>query len=77
MGNVYSLGRFRLSLTRVARPIGLGVPEEFRTYLATVPELRSQAQRETLVNYFHSIDTEWRTKARRTERQPCTPAHRR
>jgi WD40 repeat protein len=63
VGNVYSIGRFRLSLTRVARPIGLGVPEEFRSYLATVPELRTEAQRTSLLSYFQSIDVERRTKA--------------
>jgi hypothetical protein len=62
VGNVYALGRFRLSVTRVPRPIGLGVPEEFRTYLATVPELRTQAQRDNLLAYFQSIDNDWRAK---------------
>ena len=41
----FTLGRFRLAITRVPRPLGLGVTDEFRSILAIVPELRTEAQR--------------------------------
>jgi hypothetical protein len=63
LANIYTLGRFRLSVTRVPRPVGLGVPEEFRAILATVPELRTAAQRDSLLAYFRAIDPEWRKRA--------------
>jgi hypothetical protein len=58
----YTLGRFRLSVTRVAKPVGLGIPDEFRAIVATVPELRSQAQKDTLFHYVRKMDGEWRDK---------------
>ncbi len=62
VGNVYALGRFRLSVTRLPRPVALGIPEEFRTILSTVPELRTEAQRNSLLTYFRVTDAEWRNK---------------
>jgi WD40 repeat protein/mono/diheme cytochrome c family protein len=59
----YLLGRFRLSVTRVPRPIGLGVPEDFRAILAIVPELRTEAQKNTLFSYFRLMDAGWRNRA--------------
>jgi hypothetical protein len=59
----FLIGRFRLSVTRVPRPIGLGVPEDFRAILATVPELRTEAQKNTLLGYFRVMDADWRAKA--------------
>ncbi len=61
-GNVYKLGRFRLSVTRVAKPIGLGLPEPLREILATVPELRTQAQKDALLAYHRTIDPDWRKR---------------
>jgi hypothetical protein len=58
----FTLGRFRLAVTRVPRPIGLGVPEEFRSILAIVPELRTEAQRNVLQTYTRVMDAEWRNK---------------
>ena len=58
----FTLGRFRLAVTRVARPVALGITEEFRSILATVPELRTEAQRNTLLNYNRIMDAEWRNK---------------
>jgi hypothetical protein len=60
--NIYMLGRFRLSVTRVPRPVGLGVPEEFREILDTTPELRTDAQRNTLLAYHRAIDPELRKR---------------
>ncbi|WP_422926328.1 DUF1549 domain-containing protein [Singulisphaera sp. PoT] len=59
----YQLGRFRLSVTRVARPVGLGLPDDLRAILATVPEVRSEAQKATLLTYFRSIDPELAQRA--------------
>ena len=61
-GGVYSLGHFRVSATRVARPIGLGLPDDYRAILATVPEIRSDAQRDTLLAFHRAIDPEYRKR---------------
>jgi WD40 repeat protein/mono/diheme cytochrome c family protein len=61
-GQVYSLGRFRLSLTRVPRPVGLGLAEDLRIALATVPEVRTDAQRALLLDYRRRMDADWRGK---------------
>jgi hypothetical protein len=58
----WTLGRFRLSVTRIAKPIGLGLPEDFRAILATAPDVRTDAQKNMLLSYFRAIDTELRTK---------------
>ncbi len=58
----FTLGRFRLAVTRVPRPVALGITEEFRSILATVPELRTETQRNTLLSYIRIMDPEWRNK---------------
>jgi WD40 repeat protein len=60
VGGIYTIGRFRLSVTRLARPVGLGLPEDYRAILATVPELRTEAQRNTLLAFHRAIDPEYR-----------------
>jgi WD40 repeat protein/mono/diheme cytochrome c family protein len=60
--NMFTLGRFRLSVTRIPRPIGLGLVEEFRAILATAPELRTQGQKDTLLAYYRKVDSEWQNK---------------
>ena len=47
--NVWTLGRFRLSATRGAKPVGLSLPEDFRAILAVAPELRTEAQKRPAV----------------------------
>jgi WD40 repeat protein/mono/diheme cytochrome c family protein len=59
---VWTLGRFRLSLTRGAKPVGLGLPEDFRAILATSPEVRTNAQKSLLTTYLRAIDSELRKK---------------
>jgi WD40 repeat protein/mono/diheme cytochrome c family protein len=59
----YLPGRFRVSLTRVARPIGVDLAEEYRTSLAVAPELRSDAQKATLLNYFRAVDPDYNRRA--------------
>ena len=61
-GGMHTLGRFRLSVTRVAKPVGLGLPEDYRSILATAPELRTEAQRNTLVAFQRTIDPEYRKR---------------
>ena len=61
-GKVYLLGRFRLSVTRQPRPVGLGLPEDFRAVLATAPEVRTEAQKNLLLAYFRVMDPELRQK---------------
>ncbi|HWE38821.1 MAG TPA: DUF1553 domain-containing protein, partial [Isosphaeraceae bacterium] len=62
-GGVHSLGRFRLSATRVARPVGLGLPEDYRAVLATSPEIRTPAQQNVLLAFHRAIDPGYRGKA--------------
>ena len=40
--DAWTLGRFRLSVTRGPKPIGLSLPEEFRAVLANSPEVRTE-----------------------------------
>jgi len=59
--NVWTLGRFRLSVARQAKP-GLGLPEDLRAVLAVAPEVRTPAQAETLTTYLRASDDELRKK---------------
>jgi hypothetical protein len=59
---VWTLGRFRLSISRANKPIGLGLPEDFRGILATAPEVRSTAQNNMLLSYFRRMDADLRAK---------------
>ena len=61
-GGMHTLGRFRLSVTRVARPVGLGLPEDYRAILATAPEIRTETQRATLLAFHRAIDPEYRKR---------------
>jgi WD40 repeat protein len=61
-GNVYQLGRFRLSVTRQPKP-GLSLPENFRGVVATAPEVRTQAQKDLLLGYLRAMDNDLRQKA--------------
>ncbi len=62
-GNVYQLGKFRVSATRVPGPVGLGLAEPLRAIVGTAPELRSDADRETLRQYHRKLDPEWRNRS--------------
>jgi hypothetical protein len=63
-GKGFMPGRFRISLTKVAKPIGLGLSEDYRAILATVPELRTQAQRDALLFHYRGTDATWLEKAK-------------
>ncbi len=58
----FTLGRFRLSVTRVPKPVALGLAEPLREILATAPELRSVAQREALMAYYKAVDPDFQAK---------------
>jgi WD40 repeat protein/mono/diheme cytochrome c family protein len=58
----WTLGRFRLSATKSARPVGLSLPEEFRAILANAPEVRSEPDKNLLLLYFRAVDPELRNK---------------
>ena len=60
--NLWTLGRFRLSVTRGPKPIGLSLPEDFRAILATAPDVRTDAQKSVLATYFRSVDMVFRSK---------------
>ena len=59
----YLPGKFRVSLTRLPKPLKLDLAEEYRAVLAVVPELRSQTQKDMLLTYFRAIDTDYRNRA--------------
>ena len=61
-GNAWTLGRFRLSVTRGPKPVGLSLPEEFRAILATAPDVRTEGQKNLLVSYFRTVDTDLRAE---------------
>ena len=58
----WTLGRFRLSVTRGTKPFGVSVPEDFRAILATAPEVRTAVQQDLLLGYFRAIDEEEQQK---------------
>ncbi len=58
----YLPGKFRISVTTLPKPVALGLAEEYRAILEVVPELRTQAQRDLLANYFKAVDPEWRKR---------------
>jgi WD40 repeat protein/mono/diheme cytochrome c family protein len=61
-GPVYTLGRFRLSATRLPKPVGLGLAEPLREVVAVASELRTDAQRNALLAYHRGLDGEWRRR---------------
>jgi WD40 repeat protein len=61
--NAWTLGRFRLSVTRGAKPVGLSLPEDFRAILAVAPEVRTDVQKNVLATYFRAIDSDLRAKS--------------
>jgi len=61
--NGWMPGRFRLSVTTLPRPLGLGLPEEYRAILAVEPALRTPAQREALLAHARQIEPEWQRLA--------------
>ncbi|MAT16874.1 MAG: hypothetical protein CMJ46_16565 [Planctomyces sp.] len=48
----HRLGRFRISLTTDAKPIGLSVTEELDAIVSLAPEQRSEEQQNALVGYY-------------------------
>ncbi|AGA28815.1 DUF1549 domain-containing protein [Singulisphaera acidiphila] len=61
-GKQFMPGKFRISVTRLAKPIGLGLPEDLRAIVATAPEVRTKAQQETLLAYHRAVDPEFSKK---------------
>ena len=60
--DVWTLGRFRLSATRSAKPVGLSLPEDFRAILAVAPRCGPRPRRTTLLAYFRVMDAELKAK---------------
>jgi hypothetical protein len=58
----FMLGRFRISVTRVPAPVGLTLAEDYRAALEVAPEIRTDAQKATLMNYFRAVDMELRKR---------------
>ena len=61
-GKPFMPGRFRISLTKQARPVPLDIAEEYRSLIALAPEVRTAAQNETLMKYFRALDNELKQK---------------
>ena len=72
--NAWTLGRFRLSITRGSKPIGLSLPEDFRAILATLSDVRTEAQKTLLATYHRAVDLELRKKIRGGQNQQGTLA---
>jgi hypothetical protein len=60
--DIWTLGRFRLSATRSVKPVGPSLPEDFRAILAVATEVRTEAQKATLLSYFRVMDAELKAK---------------
>ena len=62
-GGQHMPGKFRISATPVPGRVGLDLSEELRAIIATAPEVRTPAQRESLVAHHRSLDPELKSKA--------------
>lgn len=58
----YMPGRFRLSVTKGPKPIGLDLSEDLRAIVATQADVRSPAQRQLLLSYHRAVDPEYRRR---------------
>ena len=58
-GKGFMPGHFRISVTTLPKPVGLGLPENYRAILAVAPELRTPAQRDLLLAHFRAVDPEY------------------
>jgi hypothetical protein len=73
-GSQHTIGRFRISVTTAARPVGLdGLPDELLPILAIADSERTPEQRATLTAYYASIDEEL-VKLRQAEGQHAAKA---
>jgi hypothetical protein len=61
-GNDYSIGRFRISVTRAKSPVDFGVPDAVGVILDIAAEDRDEAQQEALMKFFRSLDGELKKK---------------
>ena len=57
-GQEHSIGRFRLSATRSAKPLELGIPAQISTILQVFADERTRDQQDALNAYYHSLDPE-------------------
>jgi hypothetical protein len=61
-GDVYTLGRFRISVAVAPQPVGLSLAEELKSIVTTAPEARTAAQQAYLLKYYRSVDAELRQR---------------
>jgi hypothetical protein len=54
----HSLGRFRVAVTDVAKPISYGLPEEVTQILEIAPDKRNSDQKKTISDAFKKADPE-------------------
>ena len=55
-GKNFMPGKFRVSVSSVPGPTGLGLSEELQTAITTAPEIRTQAQRDALTAHHRGKD---------------------
>ncbi|HUG18431.1 MAG TPA: DUF1549 domain-containing protein [Planctomycetaceae bacterium] len=60
--NTHSLGKFRISVTTHARPIGLGIASPYDAILAVAPEERNDEQKKQISEFFNKQDAELQKK---------------
>ncbi|HUG90005.1 MAG TPA: DUF1549 domain-containing protein [Planctomycetaceae bacterium] len=56
--NKHALGKFRLSITTAGKPVGLGLPAELATLLATPADQRTDDQKAALLKHYGQRDEE-------------------
>ena len=61
-GDVYSLGRFRISVATSAQPVGLSLADDLKSILTTSADARSAEQKAYLLKYFRSVDADLRQR---------------
>jgi hypothetical protein len=58
----HSLGKFRISVTTHARPIGLGVASPYDAILAVAPDQRNDEQKKQIAEFYNKQDDEYQKK---------------
>jgi WD40 repeat protein len=61
-GDVYSLGRFRISVATAAQPVGLSLADDLKTIIATAQDARTAEQQAYLLKYYRSVDADLRQR---------------
>ena len=60
--NRYPLGRFRIYVTDAKAPLELGIPEAIADIVTTLPDARSEAQKNGLAGWLAENDAEYQKR---------------